>query len=81
MRRASSLADRFWPKAARTALLHNPMEGISVTMSSRWLGEDEGFTASRDAGARKLTSLDRTLPRQPAVPTGVISLPVIVENR
>jgi site-specific recombinase XerC len=45
-----------------------------------WLGEVEGLTASRDAGARKLTSLDRTLQRQPAVPAGAISLPVIVET-
>jgi C4-dicarboxylate-specific signal transduction histidine kinase len=42
---------------------------------------EEEQESSRDAAARKLTALDRMRERQPALPPGAISLPVIVEAR
>ena len=61
-------------------IIANLNERIQEARLNGWLGEVEGLTTSRDAAARKLTSLDRTLQRQPTLPAGAISLPVIVEK-
>jgi hypothetical protein len=61
-------------------IIANLNERIQEARPNGWLGEVEGLTTSRDAAARKLTSLDRALQRQPTLPAGAISLPVIVET-
>jgi site-specific recombinase XerC len=61
-------------------IIANLKDRIQEARLNGWLGEVEGLTTSRDAAARKLTSLDRMQQRQPALPPGAISLPVIVET-
>lgn len=62
-------------------IIANLNDRIQEARLNGWLGEVEGLKTSRDAAARKLASLDRMRERQPALPPGVIGLPVIVETR
>jgi hypothetical protein len=62
-------------------IIANLNDRIQEAKLNGWLGEVEGLTTSRDAAARKLTSLDRMQQRQPTLPPGAIGLPVIVETR